>query len=1344
MAVMEIETKIKDAALEPVVVDPIAMPMQPQPGSSFPGPRVVNDVPIEGVDIAEENAQIAADQFEQEHVRKQLLERGKEVADEQTVMDMLQKLPGQAMDLVTRGLRAAPGEIIDFIPNVSRGVVGGITEMVNSLVDVSSMFPVVPGSPLSGFAISEWVAKQMGATIKPDPEQAKSAVAEKSETGAGQAVESISQFLTGFIPAYKAAKGVQVLQHAGKVGNEVMTEVAAGAFSGAFSMSPTQANLTKTLIDNFPEIKNPVTEWLATDKDSTDMENRAKNAVEEAILGPVGIAVFNTLRSAKAMLKSGGHKNLEAVAKSDAARHQKLTADLKISLGDDAPDAPLVSLQPNVPSTAGISATPQDFVFADKKALFDSDELLNALHFYKGTGYHGLNKTLREIQANPQADPDEIIRATLGEDPEKFKRTVQALDELTQRDASLDETLLRAQNIDVDQLALLEPGTQFHTESFMSTTRRIEVASDFIDTSIKRRSGESQEAVIFEIQSVRGGKVLDMPKNMPGDHEREVLFGRGSVFEVMEVRDMSLFGTKIIKLRYKPDIEPRQTMAFGKLAEVPEVALNINLTKIDTTDDIKLALVKTEELLRTEFKMIRNTHLGEKAIQSLSDATGVQVSELIAKHGDMLPERAVALRTLLASSAGNLIKRAKSASISNNPADIVAFRKAFAVHSAIQAEAVGQAARAGRLLRSFRTPVKENAALARQLDELIMQNGGADFSKAAAIAVADLDVRALMRGGGPELRTTGQKAWDMMMEWWINSLLSAPATQAVNIMSNSATAIWSIPENAVATAVSEGVGAAAHTTGARMFGMVHGLKDGLAMMHHAFRTEGIPDGLRTKIDINRVPQAITMEGDSWLAMGVRGFGHAVRIPGNALVSEDILFKSIGYRMKMYDEAALMAHQEGLRGKAWATRVNQLVTNPSEELRMAATTEADYLTFTSQPGDVARAITTLRNKHPVLKIFAPFVNTPANILRYTFERTPLAPLMKGYREAIQQGGKAAATARTRMAMGTGLMMVFANEAASGNITGSAPADAALAKIWLKDNQPYSIKIGDKWVQYSRLDPIGFLVGFAADFAQIAGYLDDGQSGEIVAAATMSAMGNFTDKTYLAGLAFLNSLLGLSEGSVNLDMASISRNFRQLGSSFLVPRGVAQVARALNEERISTRDETQSFVDHLMNQVRSEIPGWGEGMPVDHNIAGEPILPSHGMGPENISTVYNAVTPFRTKEMKFDPISKMLLDNRIGIDYPDRTINGVKLTEHQYQFLKAARGRHLWDMLGSVMNDVDFKDAPPHIKEVAVRKAVMQAGKIAKALLIEEYPDLPMRLGQKKAFGIDMEPSEAERR
>ena len=123
---------------------------------------------------------------------------------------------------------------------------------------------------------------------------------------------------------------------------------------------------------------------------------------------------------------------------------------------------------------------------------------------------------------------------------------------------------------------------------------------------------------------------------------------------------------------------------------------------------------------------------------------------------------------------------------------------------------------------------------------------------------------------------------------------------------------------------------------------------------------------------------------------------------------------------------------------------------------------------------------MANKLPGVKLIVPFIRTPTNILKFAMERTPLAPIMKSVRADILAGGARRDTALARISMGSMAMAVTASYAAQGVITGGGPSDPALkSHLYNQGWQPYSVKIGDKYYAYGRLEPLGMMMGLAAD-------------------------------------------------------------------------------------------------------------------------------------------------------------------------------------------------------------------------------------------------------------------------
>ena len=64
------------------------------------------------------------------------------------------------------------------------------------------------------------------------------------------------------------------------------------------------------------------------------------------------------------------------------------------------------------------------------------------------------------------------------------------------------------------------------------------------------------------------------------------------------------------------------------------------------------------------------------------------------------------------------------------------------------------------------------------------------------------------------------------------------------------------------------------------------------------------------------------------------------------------------------------------------------------------------------------------------------------------------------------------------------------ALNGRITGGYSSDKAIRNAQKNEGfQPYSIKIGNKWFEYGRLDPIGMLIGTMADYQTIYSELNE---------------------------------------------------------------------------------------------------------------------------------------------------------------------------------------------------------------------------------------------------------------
>ncbi len=181
-----------------------------------------------------------------------------------------------------------------------------------------------------------------------------------SKTLAGGLVQGVSQFMVGFVPgmwgvghlgklsgltgvglkAGKIGKAAQAAKAAGKAKTakaitysaQFGKATAAGAVAD-FAVFDAQEHRLSNLIQQFPSLQNPVTEFLAADEGDSEAEGRLKNLIEGGILGAMSEPFIMGLRALKAgrKAKASGRNPDEALQKSweaEQARQSEVAQDL--------------------------------------------------------------------------------------------------------------------------------------------------------------------------------------------------------------------------------------------------------------------------------------------------------------------------------------------------------------------------------------------------------------------------------------------------------------------------------------------------------------------------------------------------------------------------------------------------------------------------------------------------------------------------------------------------------------------------------------------------------------------------------------------------------------------------------------------------------------------------------------------------------------------------------------------------------------------------------------------------------------------------------------------------------
>nr|ART39565.1 J437 [uncultured bacterium] len=733
---------------------------------------------------------------------------------------------------------------------------------------------------------------------------------------------------------------------------------------------------------------------------------------------------------------------------------------------------------------------------------------------------------------------------------------------------------------------------------------------------------------------------------------------------------------------------------------------NINLGKLERPQDVAQLLDHVSKRVGGFDAAARGRITNEETARLASDLNMTPEQLLKRRPGQALnAEQAFAARTILRGTLEQVGKLARKA-VGGSDADKLAFRKALMRHAAIQEQVAGATAESGRALQQMKMTAGLEKAQAKAIREYLRGGEGDSIEDAASMIVDLMEDPAKANHFIQNASKPGVKG--KLVELYYNSLLSGPQTHAVNIVSNAMTAALSIPEHVVASIIGQvrrGASQAARLRGVsasrsgvkfrlaaeqevdrvlgseigqRIVGLMQGAVDGLGAARYTFKTGKVPDFV-TKVE------SIQQE-----AIGGR-VGHVLRTPTRALAAEDEFFKAVARRSELASLATRQARAEGLNGKAAKDRIDALMRLPTAEMMERANDFARYQTFQRPVGDIAGGLMRAANNHPWLKLVVPFIRTPTNIVKYAAERSPVAPMLKDWRADFMAGGARRDLAIARSTMGTGLAMVVADAASKGLITGGGPLDENARGILRADGwQPYSIKVGDEWISYQRLDPLAMTLGVAADYVEKQSAMTERQKDDLAMLMVASMIQNLSDKTWLSGL---SDALGAIQDPVRYGPGAI----RRTAAGIAVPAAVGQVARTVDEsprEQKTIGEAIQARIPGLSDNLRPSLDAWGQ--PIEHDGR---------LGPDIAS-------PFPVSTREHEPINEEAMRLGLKVTHPSRTAGGQRLSDEQFHAYKQLAGGLTASAFNQLIASPQWRTLTPDQQRKAYDKIKRESRKAAR--------------------------------
>lgn len=560
------------------------------------------------------------------------------------------------------------------------------------------------------------------------------------------------------------------------------------------------------------------------------------------------------------------------------------------------------------------------------------------------------------------------------------------------------------------------------------------------------------------------------------------------------------------------------------------------------------------------------------------------------------------------------------------------------------------------------------------------------------------------------------KISDVLLEVWLAGLLSGPTTHVVNALSNTLTGALYRGEVLLAVGIGKLTGnnavsfreAVAYTMG-HMSDVVAGARAAVK----AYKTEqdvfAAPrlDQLRFRAITSR-----RLGVEKYEAL-VDTVGRGVRVPFRLLLGSDAYFKTRAYmrRLRQLSLRKALEQNKDLEGQALADEIASILEHPTKAMIKDATQHANYLTFTNPTGVIAGGIKRAAAQHPVLKIPFPFVQTPANILKFAFTRTPLAFLSKNERAILtgKRGKEAQDMAISRLTMGSGIMALLGYAAAEGLVTGAPPADPRERRLWYaRGLQPYSIKVGDTWLAYGRLEPVGILVGIMADYVTLYDAIEGDLELEEMLQGLVGGMSrNLLSKTYLKGLSDL--MLALT------DPERYGDRYIQGFSGTIVPTGIAQLQRA--------QDPYLRYTTSVWERIQSRIPFAADKLPKRVDVFGRDIR----LNPESVPSAVNLFNPIYIRQYENDPVAKELIRQEVYISPVRKKIGKYKLDSWELTEYQRTVGKLVHSMMGNAIRSPLYRALPDVHKQDRLEQIRREAMKLGRELFLARNPSIMLKSG-----------------
>jgi hypothetical protein len=502
-----------------------------------------------------------------------------------------------------------------------------------------------------------------------------------------------------------------------------------------------------------------------------------------------------------------------------------------------------------------------------------------------------------------------------------------------------------------------------------------------------------------------------------------------------------------------------------------------------------------------------------------------------------------------------------------------------------------------------------------------------------------------------------------------------------------------------------------------------------ALMEHSLKwlTRGVASTVNAAGTASRLGTILFVNGSDQFVGTLAARAGAQSEAARIAATEAAELQLEGRELSQYVKARMIQLTETVDGFA----PNAFAEGQKEAIRSAGEVEAKQVLFQDQlETGVGRTLVGGLNRVPFFHLFVPFVKTPLRILERTaIDFTPLGLVKDRIRSDIMAGGARRDEALARLGLGMTMVYTAFQMVDDRTVVGYDGGNLSSARL---SRPSYTLKIGDDQFEFSRIDPIGTLLGWGADVhAFLRDQEDvppadrDSMAMQFIEAAGVATAHNILSKTWLVSLKNLTELAGIDDD--NEFSTRVRKYAMSFGARFVPGSGI------------------QRSIQKGIDGVNRDASTFMEGL----------IKASAGAGtlPEKRDTLLGRPMPLESGERLFgakvgpgaDDSDQPLLAEleRLSFDIPSagRTQQGVRLNSVQFNRWLELRGQTVRNPrtgltleggLSALIEMPEYQELPRVGKVQAIRDVMNGYSQQATEALFDEDKDFATKALRRQVY------------